>query len=120
MGAVTAGKLCFALLIIALLTVFAIMGARSSGHPSVRDGFNTDSASEESERILIPYVGTEPINDIGSGAVAWADSAYAMGEPRPNPLANSKNLLAREYARAYPPEPTVRDGTVAPSAASGA
>jgi hypothetical protein len=106
---------CLALLVVVLLiALFAIAQSQMQSHS--QSGFSTESASEMPERsLLVPYTGTEPINDLGNGAVPWQESAHEMAPRKINiDLDLEPSLLAAGYAGAYPTEPTVRDGTVAP------
>ena len=104
------------LAVLAFVLLIAIYAyAISQPSAQTRSNFSTESAAEAPERISVPYTGTEPINSLGNGAVPWSESAYEMVPRRTAlDLGLEPSLLAAGYARAYPAEPTVRDGTVAP------
>lgn len=117
MGATAECNLCLALLIIVLFvflvaTAFATSQQRSSFSTGAVQ-FGTESATESAERGPIPYTGTEPINNLGSGAVPWRESAYEPAAP-PRERPPREDRLAYAYAKAYPPQPYISDGTVAP------
>ena len=99
---------------LAIALLVAIYAIAQTPEPS-KSNFSTESASEMPERsLLVPYTGTEPINDLGNGAVPWSESAFSAPRRTALALDLEPSLLAAGYACAYPPEPTVRDGTVAP------